>query len=123
MARLRIVLLYVVVPALGVATAWQTFAAVRSGWRFGVSADQAEVKIHDFASHLTFAKTFWRGDGGYGVEDHLRVRLLADDAAGPRASLPAADGFGLLRVDAAGVRRRVVDGAALSDPRGTDGLH
>jgi len=89
MARLRIVLLYVVVPALGVATAWQTFAAVRSGWRFGVSADQAEVKIHDFASHLTFAKTFWRGDGGYGVEDHLRV---TERLAGRR--LPYALPFG-----------------------------
>jgi hypothetical protein len=88
-SRLRIVLLYVAVPALGVATAWRTFVEVRSEWRFGVTVAQGELKIHDFASHLTFAKTFWRGEGGYAVEDHRRV---TERLAGRR--LPYALPFG-----------------------------
>jgi hypothetical protein len=58
---------------LVVIVVWQMFAQARSGAHFGVTIDRGEVKIHDFASHLTFAKTFWRGEGGYGVADHLRV--------------------------------------------------
>jgi len=62
---------------------------VRSEWRFGVTVAGGELKIHDFASHLTFAKTFWRGEGGYAVEDHLRV---TERLAGRR--LPYALPFG-----------------------------
>jgi hypothetical protein len=89
MARLRTILLFVVVPALGVATAWRTFVEVRSGSHFGVTVDKGEVKIHDFAWHLTFAKNFWRGEGGYGLDDQLRV---TERLAGRR--LPYALPFG-----------------------------
>ena len=72
-ARLRTVLVVVALPVLVVAVAWQMSTQARSGSHFGATAGAGEVKIHDFASHLTFAKTFWRGEGGYRVADHLRV--------------------------------------------------
>ncbi len=31
------------------------------------------MRIHDFASHLTFAKAYWNGDGDYGVTGHLQM--------------------------------------------------
>ena len=40
---------------------WFTFAGAR------------EVVIRDFAGHLTFCQSFWRGDAGYDVASHLRI--------------------------------------------------
>lgn len=72
-ARLRTILVYVVLPALVLVVAWREVTQTRYGSHFGVIIGDGDLKIHDFASHLTFAKTFWHGEGGYSVKDHLRA--------------------------------------------------
>ena len=72
-ARMRALLLYVVLPACVAIVLWNVTTYARSGAHFGVVVEPGEVKIHDFASHHGSARAFWRGEGGYGVPAHLRV--------------------------------------------------
>jgi hypothetical protein len=79
-------------PLLLVAVvAWSVSAYAETVWgtNFGVVVGTNKIVIHDFASHLNFAKAFWRGEGGYSVDDHLRMTARF---AGER--LPVALPFG-----------------------------
>ena len=88
-ARTRTLFFGVGFPLLLVVVVWKLFAHAFFVPHFGVVVDEKTIAIHDFASHLNFAKAFWRGDGGYGVEDHLR---MTERFAGQR--LPYALPFG-----------------------------
>jgi hypothetical protein len=72
-ARLRVVLRWVLLPVLVAIVIVQTLTSVRTGAHFGVVLGDGGVAIQDFASHVSFVKAFWRGEGGFGVADHLRV--------------------------------------------------
>src|SRR6185503_506228 len=71
--RLRVVLVAAALPALVAVVLWKIVGAVRTGTHFGVLLDDGGIKIQDFAWLLNFAKAFWRGEVGFGIEDHLRI--------------------------------------------------
>ncbi|HXU03133.1 MAG TPA: glycosyltransferase 87 family protein [Polyangia bacterium] len=73
LARLRALVLYAVLPACVAAVAWNMTRDARTGTRFGVTVEPDQIKIHDFAAHHGSARALWRGEGGYGVSEHLRV--------------------------------------------------
>src|SRR5262249_55675974 len=88
-AQMRTLFLDLRVPLLLVVVGWKVSSSVLFATHFGVVVEENKITINDFASHLNFAKAFWWGEGGYSVNDHLR---MTERFAGER--LPYALPFG-----------------------------
>jgi hypothetical protein len=88
--RLRVVLLVAALPTLVGVVLWKIVTGVRTGQHFGLILDQGSIKIQDFAWLLNFAKAFWRGEVGFGIEDHLRI---TEGLAGQRLSVSFPFGY------------------------------